>query len=151
MCHEWDRADVYAGRHFVTRHANKIKLNKNSKNNSNTICRKNSTFIDSKSIALICQNSVTAIISLPSVLVFIPSGAYFVVYLILLKECHILRTLLRFSPYFDQKVTLQGVLWPVLWLKIWQVSNGGQYKCRLTAVSMLLGFSIRCSPRVSAK
>lgn len=53
------------------------------------------------------------------------------------------------SPCLLQKVILTVFLCPVRWSKVWQVSNGGLYRCRLTAHSVWLTFSTRCRPMES--
>lgn len=52
-------------------------------------------------------------------------------------------TRFRFSPYFDQNVTLHKVFCPVCLLKTEHEENGGEYKCNETAGFTVLGFSTR--------
>lgn len=60
-------------------------------------------------------------------------------------------TRFRFSPYFDQNVTLHEVFCPVCLLKTEHEENGGEYKCNETAGFTVLGFSTRWSPKESIK
>lgn len=52
-------------------------------------------------------------------------------------------TRFRFSPYFDQNVTLHEVFCPVCLLKTEHEENGGEYKCNEIAGFTVLGFSTR--------
>jgi len=50
------------------------------------------------------------------------------------------------SPCLLQNVILTVRAIPVLWSNDWQLWNGGEYRCRLTAGLVWLAFSTRCRP-----